>query len=358
MKKNIFEVFAKFHDNTTMYVNLTSDGYYISNNYALIKHDKSMLEEPSKGVIKKEERPLERIYKNYEKAFELAEHFFCPRIYEFSPSKAEYNNLIKKENTVNNAQYKIRMELTDRDGYITFRYIDIRILKPVISIITNGKYKNITFKTIEAENNSYIVIYKENELVAIVMGFMENGEVEPEIERKPKTKRNIFEVFVGSKHNTMYIENTLDGYYIGTDSTVIKFDETETISKDYQITVRHKEMPLARAFSIYTKAFIERQPWTKIASYAPSKKEYNNLVRKSNTVDDWIEIRLDFTNKDGYVTFRYIDLRKLKAAINIITNGNYENIYFETLENLANPYIVIYKENKIVGVIAGIDELR
>ena len=31
---------------------------------------------------------------------------------------------------------------------------------------------------------------------------------------------------------------------------------------------------------------------------------------------------------------------------------------FETLENLTNPYIVIYKENKIVGVIAGIDELR
>lgn len=359
MKKNIFEVFAKSNKYNIMYVNLTSDGYYISNNYALIKHDKSMLEEPSKGVIKKEERALERFYKNYKKAFDLAEHFSCPRIYEFSPSKAEYTNLIKKENTVNNAQYKIRMELTDRDGYITFRYIDIRILKPVISIITNGKYKNITFKTIEAENNSYIVIYKENELVAIVMGFMENGEVEPEIERKPKVKRNAFEAFVGGRHNTMYFENTTNGNYIGTDYMIVKFDES--MSKDSQMAVRCKEMPLARTFTNYTKAFIERQSWTKIASYAPSKKEYNNLVKKSNTVDDWIEIRMDFTDENGYVTFRYIDLRKLKAAINIITDGNYENIYFETLETLtnpSNPYIVIYKNNTIVGVIMGIDELR
>lgn len=169
-------------------------------------------------------------------------------------------------------------------------------------------------------------------------------------------KRNAFEVFVGSKHNTMYFENTTNGNYIGTDYMIVKFDES--MSKDSQMAVRCKEMPLARTFTNYTKAFIERQSWTKIASYAPSKKEYNNLVKKSNTVDDWIEIRMDFTNKDGYVTFRYIDLRKLKAAINIITDGNYENIHFETLETLTKQYIVIYKDNKIVGVIEGIDELR
>ena len=172
-------------------------------------------------------------------------------------------------------------------------------------------------------------------------------------------KRNVFKTFTNFRrcYHTLYFENTKDGNYVGTDYAVIKFNE-ETMSKDSQMTVRRREMPLARAFNIYTEAFIKRQSWTKIASYSPSKKEYNNLVKKSNTVDDWIEIRMDFTNKDGYVTFRYIDLRKLKAAINIITNGNYENIYFETLENLTNPYIVIYKENKIVGVIAGIDELR
>ena len=353
MKKNIFEVFTKSNKYNTMYVSSTPDGYYISNNYALIKLDDSMSKDSWDGILTKT-MPIERIYKTFRKEIEESS-----RIFEYTPTKREYSNMVKKENTVNNAQYKIRMELTDRDGYITFRYIDIRILKPVISIITNGEYKNITFKTTEAENNSYIVIYKENELVAIVMGFMENGEVEPEIERKPKVKRNAFEAFVGSRHNTMYFENTTNGNYIGTDYMIVKFDES--MSKDSQMTVRCKEMPLARTFTNYTKAFIERQSWTKIASYAPSKKEYNNLVKKSNTVDDWIEIRMDFTDENGYVTFRYIDLRKLKAAINIITDGNYENIYFETLETLtnpSNPYIVIYKNNTIVGVIMGIDELR
>ena len=350
MKKNIFEVFTKSNEYNTMYVSSTSDGQYISNNYALIKLDDSMSKDSWEGILTKT-MPIERIYETFRKEIEESS-----RIFEYTPTKREYSNMVKKENTVNNAEYEIRVDLTDKDGYITFRYIDIRILKPVISIITNGKYKNITFKTIEAENNSYIVIYKGTEPVGVVMGMVPSKIVEPEIARKPKVKRNAFEVLIGSKKNKMYFENTLDGYYIGTDTTVIKFDES--MSKDSQMTVRCKEMPLARAFAIYTKAFIERQPETKIASYAPSKKEYNNLVKKSNTVDDWIEIRMDFTNKDGYVTFRYIDLRKLKAAINIITDGNYENIHFETLETLTNPYIVIYKDNKIVCVIAGIDELR
>lgn len=354
MKKNIFEVFTKSNKYNTMYVSSTPDGYYISNNYALVKLDDSMSKDSWDSILTKT-MPIERIYKTFRKEIEESS-----RVFEYTPTKREYSNMVKKENTVNNAEYEIRVDLTDKDGYITFRYIDIRILKPVISIITNGKYKDITFKTIEKdENNPYIdiVIYKGTELVGVVMGMIPSKIVEKEIERKPKVKRNAFEAFIGSKrHRELYFENTTNGNYIGTDYMVVKFDES--MSKDSQMTVRRKEMPLARAFAIYTKAFIERQPETKIASYAPSKKEYNNLVKKSNTVDDWIEIRLDFTNKDGYVTFRYIDLRKLKAAINVITNGNYKNIYFETLENLTNPYIVIYKENKIVGVIAGIDELR
>ena len=331
MKKNIFEVFAKSNEYNTMYVSSTSDGQYISNNYALIKLDDSMSKDSWDGILTKT-RPIERIYKTFRKEIEESS-----RIFEYTPTKREYSNMVKKENTVNNAEYGIRVDLTDKDGYITFRYIDIRILKPVISI--------------------NIVIYKGTELVGVVMGMIPSKIVEPEIERKPKVKRNAFEAFIGSKrHRELYFENTTNGNYIGTDYMVVKFDES--MSKDSQMTVRRKEMPLARAFAIYTKAFIERQPETKIASYAPNKKEYNNLVKKSNTVDDWIEIRMDFTNKDGYVTFRYIDLRKLKAAINIITDGNYENIHFETLETLTNPYIVIYKENKIVGVIAGIDEVR
>lgn len=354
MKKNIFEVFAKSNEYNTMYVSSTSDGQYISNNYALIKLDDSMSKDSWDGILTKT-RPIERIYKTFRKEIEESS-----RIFEYTPTKREYSNMVKKENTVNNAEYGIRVDLTDKDGYITFRYIDIRILKPVISIITGGNFKDITFKTIEKnENNPYIdiVIYKGTELVGVVMGMIPSKIVEPEIARKPKVKRNAFEAFIGSKrHRELYFENTTNGNYIGTDYMVVKFDES--MSKDSQMTVRRKEMPLAKTFDNYVKAFIERQPETKIASYTPNKKEYTNLVKKSNTVDDWIEIRLDFTNKDGYVTFRYIDLRKLKAAINIITDGHYENIHFETLETLTNPYIVIYKNNTIVGVIMGIDELR
>ena len=100
-------------------------------------------------------------------------------VYRYFPSKTEYTNLVKKANTVNDERYEIRMDLINDKGYTMFQYLDIRILKPVIDIITDGNFKNIHFETSPYINRfgQTIGVYKDNELVAIVAGIFERGNI-------------------------------------------------------------------------------------------------------------------------------------------------------------------------------------
>ena len=180
MKRNVFKTFTNFHRcYHTLYFENTKDGNYVGTDYAVIKFNEETMSKDNQLAVKRKEMPLGNTFNRFIKEFDIAKMVHRKHVYRYFPSKTEYINLVKKANTVNDERYEIRMDLINDKGYTMFQYLDIRILKPVIDIITDGNFKNIHFETSPYINRfgQTIGVYKDNELVAIVAGIFERGNI-------------------------------------------------------------------------------------------------------------------------------------------------------------------------------------
>ena len=180
MKRNVFKTLTNFPKcHKTLYYKNTVNGSYVGTDFAIIKFSDETMSKDNQLAVKRKEMPLEETFNRFIESFEEAKTYYRKHIYKYSPNKSEYNNLVKKVNTVDNRHFELRMDLTNKEGYTLFRYVDIRILKPVIDIVSNGKFENIHFETSPYINRfgPTISIYKDNELVAIVAGIFERGNI-------------------------------------------------------------------------------------------------------------------------------------------------------------------------------------
>lgn len=161
--ENIFKTFAKFNwiDKDTIYI----QSNYIYNNCGIIKLDDTMMKKDFSGIkIKEFSAYLNVVFNYYIKKFN--NNSFCS--YVFSPTADEYNEIIKRSDEI------VEIPFTCRNVTLNMCF-NKNVLKNVIDIITNGKFKDIAFIAIDKENDicrleTTVAIYKGKTLVAFVAG--------------------------------------------------------------------------------------------------------------------------------------------------------------------------------------------
>ena len=177
--RNKFKMFTKYGKDGEFYIEkVANSGTYIGNQYSAIRLDNTMCQDDYSD-IESQKAPLFKVFSRYNTEFNIA-----PKVYECYLSETEFKNLVKKSNSDDGIQITMRFCY---DNYMlksdsntiprtVYRFVNRNLLKAVTDIIANGRFRDITFATID-KYKDVIAVYKGyNNLVAIVMGMANKDE--------------------------------------------------------------------------------------------------------------------------------------------------------------------------------------
>lgn len=175
--RNKFKTFTKYGKDGEFYIeNIADVSTYIGNMYSVIQLDNTMCQDDYSG-IESQKAPLYKVFHDYSRSFNAA-----PKVYKYSPSETEFKNLVKKSNSRDGNRVTMTFHYDDyRLKYdpnipcTVYRFVNRNLLKSVTDIIADGRFRDITFATID-EYKNVIAIYKGYFLVAIVMGITNKDE--------------------------------------------------------------------------------------------------------------------------------------------------------------------------------------
>ena len=176
--RNKFKTFTKYGKDGEFYIeNIADVSTYIGNMYSVIQLDNTMCQDDYSG-IESQKAPLYKVFQDYSRSFNAA-----PKVYKYNPSEIEFKNLVKKSNSRDGDRVTMTLRYDDyRLKYdpnipcTVYRFVNRNLLKAVTDIIADGRFRDITFATID-KYKDVIAVYKGyNNLVAIVMGMANKDE--------------------------------------------------------------------------------------------------------------------------------------------------------------------------------------